>query len=111
MPIVNAPAPTDSAYVGRLVATTCAPNDVTNPDSASVARRAVRRLTMAVFWLPILGRCLEASIAKSQRGQHEEIQGGRCHEPAENHDRHWPFDLFARLTAAQRQRQQPQRRH
>ena len=37
----------------------------------------------------------EAAEVQSHCWQHQQVQHGRGHQPAEDHDRHWPLDLVA----------------
>ena len=48
-PIVKAPTPTTCAYAGRLVATICAPKEVTKPLSARIIKYQYRNGRCALF--------------------------------------------------------------
>src|SRR5713101_5838748 len=40
---------------------------------------------------------LKPPRAKSERGQHEQVEHRRCQKAAEDHDSHWPLDFAAGL--------------
>src|SRR6266542_1201502 len=96
------PAGAPAAEPAGLLATM---NDA--PPSVRATRATmINKSNPGVFLLIELRGRLESTIPQREGRKDQQIQRGRCDESAQNDDGHWTFDLFAGLTAPERERQE-----